>query len=386
MYRSLDVQGWRGWRDNRDSGVGQEIVKFIDVDVIVGVRFKNVGGGVSARAEIAIVFGVVDRVVGAAFNDEAAGLNEWLTILEGEGFDAGDGGVGHGEFDPLVAGDAGTTRERQEIVVTGRVAGRVKSNGPDGTRLGRVGGVVVFEHLNIGAEFKFEFVKIRGGNPGDEGRGAESVGNAVDTGKTVKVANDVVNHMLNKKAWESAKRKAVDTGTETLLHSADGTLDFADVTVGGNKINHDREKSVANAGEFVVGVDVANAETTGSVRFDSGPEAVEDGGSLAIRNGENSAISDVARNGMEKRNLLDVKEIGAQSDVEVMVSNRRRNRHGLELGYMRGGGALGSSALEKRNVGSVNNEGASCVLRSNGAVAEVITFEDTLEIGFRGSP
>ena len=71
---------------------------------------------------------------------------------------------------------------------------------------------------------------------------------------------------------------------------------------------------------------------------------------------------------------------------EVMVSNRRRNRHGLELGYMRGGWALGSSALEERNVGAVNNEGASGVLRSNGAVAEVITFEDTLEIGFRGSP
>jgi hypothetical protein len=199
MYRSLDVRSRRGWGDNRDSGVGQEVIKFIGIDVIVGVvGFKNVGGGVCARMEITIVFGVVDRVVGAAFNNEAAGLDEGLAFFESDGFDASDSGVGHGEDNPLVAGNASAARKGQKIVVTGRVAGGVESNSADGTRLGRVGGVVIFEHLNVGAELKFEFVEVGGRDPGNKGRGAEGVGDAVDTGKTVEFANDIVNHMLDK--------------------------------------------------------------------------------------------------------------------------------------------------------------------------------------------
>jgi hypothetical protein len=155
------------------------------------------------------------------------------------------------------------------------------------------------------------------------------------------------------------------------------------VAVGGDKVNDNGEKIVANAGEFMVGVDVANAKTAGRISVDGGPKTGENGRALAVRIRENSAVTNVKRDCMEERDLLDIEEIGTQGDVEVVGGNGGRNWDGFKLGNMRCSGALRSGALEKRNVGAINNEGASSVLRGNVAVAEVIPFENALEIRFR---
>jgi hypothetical protein len=324
--------------------------------------------------KIAIVFGIVDRVVRAAFNNEAAGLKEGLPIFDGEGFDASNSGVGHGKNNPLMAGDASATRKRQKIIVTGCIASRIKSNGANGSCLWCVGGVVVLEHLDIGAEFKFEFVEIWWWDPGDKGRGAEGVGDAVDAGKTVEVADDIVDHVLNKEARQTAERETVDAGTQPLFHSANGAFDFAYMTVGGDKVNHDGKKIIANASELMIGMDVANAKATRSIGVDGGPEPGEYGRTLAVGSGKNGPETNITRDGVKKRYLLDVKKIGTQSDIKMVVGNGGRNGNGLKLGNMWRSGALCSGSFEKRNIGAVDDEGASSILRGDRAVAKVLPF------------
>ena len=53
--------------------------------------------------DIAVIRGIVNGVIGAAFDDEAAILDEGLAFVKGYGFHTCDGRVRHGEGDPLVA-------------------------------------------------------------------------------------------------------------------------------------------------------------------------------------------------------------------------------------------------------------------------------------------
>ena len=97
-----------------------------------------------------------------------------------------------------------------------------------------------------------------------------------------------------------------------------------------------------------------------------------------------STKTKVTRDGMKKRYTLDVEEIGAKGHVEMVGSDGRRNGNGLELGNAGGSGTLRGSAFKVRDVGSVDDEGTGGIGGSNGAVAKVVTLENTLKIGFGG--
>ena len=67
-----------------------------------------ISSGIVGRGNVvAIVFVIVDRVVGTPLDDETRSLDEWLAFVGRKGFNASDGDVGHGEGGPAVTGDTG---------------------------------------------------------------------------------------------------------------------------------------------------------------------------------------------------------------------------------------------------------------------------------------
>ena len=79
-------------------------VKETDREGIVSV----ISSGIVGRGDVvAIVFVVVDRVVGTPLDDETRILDEGLAFVGRKGFNASDGHVGHGEGGPAVTGDTG---------------------------------------------------------------------------------------------------------------------------------------------------------------------------------------------------------------------------------------------------------------------------------------
>ena len=60
----------------------------------------------------------------------------------------------------------------------------------------------------------------------------------------IEVTDYIVDHVAYEKFGETSKREPVDTGAESLLNGAYGTLDFADVAVSGNDVQFDGAKLV----------------------------------------------------------------------------------------------------------------------------------------------
>ena len=179
--------------------------------------------------------------------------------------------------------------------------------------------MVVFKNLDVCAKFKAEFVKIRGRDAGDEGHGAKGSGDAVRPGELVEVANNVGNHVLDKKARKAAEGKAVNTGTQTLFHGANGAFNLTDVAVGGNNIEGNRENLFVDAVKLIIGVHPTNAETTKGVGLENGRKVGENGAFVAIGDRSSGAVAQVAGDGVEEGNTLYVKKIGADGHVEVVV-------------------------------------------------------------------
>ena len=119
----------------------------------------------------------------------------------------------------------------------------------------------------------------------------------------------MLNHVLNQQSGEASEGKTVDTGSETFFHGADGTLDLADVTVGRDNISDYRKKVVSDAVEFVITMEGGDGETAASVCLQDWLKGIEDG--VAVGHKRGGAITDVARDGVKKRNALYVEKIGA---------------------------------------------------------------------------
>ena len=186
LMRSLVQSGGGGkWIIEVVSMVGQE------VGGLVGVERGELGGEsnvdlrVGGWRVVAVVFVIGDWMIGTPLDHEAVLLDEGLIVFNAEGFNPGNGCVGHRERCPLVARDASSSREGHKIIVALGVASGVEGNGAHGPCLGGVGRVVVFEHLDVGAELKFHVIIVGVRAARDERLRAEVFGNAVAPGKLV---------------------------------------------------------------------------------------------------------------------------------------------------------------------------------------------------------
>ena len=132
--------------------VDVEIVEFVGVD---GVVEKNVivDDGVGWGFVRRVIFGVVDGVVWTPFDDETAVLNEGLTLVVGNRFDARDGGLGDGEFGPPVTRKASAGGERHKKIIAVCVSCRGEGDGAGTARFYGVAGIVVVENLDVTPEF-----------------------------------------------------------------------------------------------------------------------------------------------------------------------------------------------------------------------------------------
>jgi hypothetical protein len=81
--------------------------KFVGLNGVVVIGGEIVNGEEIWECVIAVVFIVVDGLVGAVFDNEAGGLKEGLAFVLSECLDAGNGRVGDGDKRPLVTGNAG---------------------------------------------------------------------------------------------------------------------------------------------------------------------------------------------------------------------------------------------------------------------------------------
>jgi len=155
-------------------------VEFVRVDRIVSGRLGEiiVKGGVGRGLKIGVIFGVIDGVIGAPFNDESSGLEERLTIVEGKGVDPGNGGVGDGKFGPTMAGDTSTGGKREEIKRSMGTAGGTDGDRTHGACVWGVGRVMVVKNLGVCAKFDAHGVIIRARLSRDKGGWAEGVRDA----------------------------------------------------------------------------------------------------------------------------------------------------------------------------------------------------------------
>ena len=67
---------------------------------------------------IAVILGVINRVIRAPFDNKTALLDEGATLVKGKRFNASNGSVGNRECGPAVTGDPSTSGQGHEIVVT----------------------------------------------------------------------------------------------------------------------------------------------------------------------------------------------------------------------------------------------------------------------------
>ena len=58
----------------------------------------------------------------------------------------------------------------------------------------------------------------------------------------------------------------MNTRSESLLDGTDGPLDFTNVAVGRDDVQHDGKHIVTNTFKLVIGMDVANGEATGAIK------------------------------------------------------------------------------------------------------------------------
>lgn len=84
-------------------------------------------------------------------------------------------------------------------------------------------------------------------------------------------------------------------GAKAFFDCADGSLDFTNVAIGGNNVEMSRRQGQAGAFKFIVAVYVADGETADGVKLDHSCELVDDGFGRAIRDENDGAETDVAR-------------------------------------------------------------------------------------------
>ena len=154
LVRSLGQRMDEGWEDREIRGGSKEVVELAGINGIKQRGVKNIVSKVGRGLVVDVVGVVVNGLVGAPFDDEPAGLNEGLLVLNGQRLDAGDGSISHGKDLPLVARNAGAGCQRHEKKVALSVPSGFKSNRAKRTCFGHVGRSVVLEDLHVRAEFR----------------------------------------------------------------------------------------------------------------------------------------------------------------------------------------------------------------------------------------
>ena len=262
--RSLNQSRLGVW-DNIGNG---KVGEFSGIDGIVvssseGLVGGSGVGGVDVKMKVVLI--VVNEVTGAPLDNEAASLEERLTLMLCERFNAGNAGIGNGKLRPLVPGDARATGEGEKTVIAGGVASGGERNGAEGPRLGSVCGSRRLENLHVLAEFHPHGVEVGRRSTGDDEKGAGIRVDTVGPGELIEATDGIRDDVHNKKLGDAFEREAVDGDTEALFDSLDGALNLTEVAVGRDDIHVNGPNVFANALEFVVTMDDEDKETACTV-------------------------------------------------------------------------------------------------------------------------
>ena len=197
-------------------------------------------GGVDGGLKIGVIFGVIDGVVWTPFDNEAAVLEERLTIVKGEGVDPGDGGVRNGKFGPTMSGDTGAGGKREEIKRSLGITGGTNGHRAHGAGVWGVGRVMVGKNLGVCAKFDAHGDEIRARLSRDDNGGAEGVRNAGWPGELVETADDISDHVTDKKFGEAAVGEPMSASAEALFDGPNGAFDLANVNIRCNNVEVER--------------------------------------------------------------------------------------------------------------------------------------------------
>ena len=106
------------------------------------------------------------------------------------------------------------------------------------------------------------------------------------------------------------------------------------MAVGRYDVKDNWENVVADALEFMVGVNIAYVKTAGGVESNDLVELGSQHLLGTIENRRNGTKTDVTRDAMEKREALYEEQIHAKRDVAMVFEYGRRNRHRLSSGQI----------------------------------------------------
>ena len=157
--------------------------------------------------------------------------------------------------------DASTSCERQIIVVTVGITREVEFDGAHGARPSGVGGVIILKYLDIGSELQRHVVVIWQWDASDNACRTHGGRDMVGPRELVETPDRLRNQVMNHQFWDPFERQTMDEGPEALLGGAHGAFNFADMTIGRNDVDGNRQESVVNTGKFIVSVNVTDLES-----------------------------------------------------------------------------------------------------------------------------
>ena len=327
VWRSLVRDDGNGRRGNLGDGGSMDGERIVEVGQLVGVDdavfigIKGIIGGVVGAVEVMVVGVVIHGVVGTPFHDEPASLDEELLFKLCESFNLRNGSGGDREFLQAMSGDAKTSDEQQEMIVSLFVSGGEECNGAEGPGTKRVGWIEIIEQLNVGAEFQGETGKIRTRGSGDKGQRTDGVGDAVGGREHVEAKGHVIQHGDQEQLWKAPERQTVCAGACALLVGcAVCTFDLADMAVGSDNLEMDGDV-ISDTLKLMIGVDVTDLETAMHVQLNDLAKLGEDGAMFVVPDVLDSPEHEVPRNLYERK-----------ADLEQTGSRRKGRRAGSVLG------------------------------------------------------
>ena len=174
----------------------------------------------------------------------------------------------------------------------------------------------------------------------------------------------------------------MDTRAKAIFDRLHGAFDLADVAVGGNDVEFSGFDGGADALKFAVGVYVLDAEGPVAVGLDCCQDAFQDSLVAAVGGGDDGAISQITRDGVQETEALHKEEIDAKSDVPVKIEDGRREWDSLVCWGTGSGGGSSHLSFEDGDVRAVDNECAFGVVRCDGAIVNAVPTQDGLELSF----
>ena len=285
-------------------------VEFVGIDRVVSGCLGEiiVNRGIGWRVKIGVIFGVVDGLIVAPFNNKAPVLEERLTVVEGKSVDPGDGGVWDGKLGPTMPGDTGAGGEGEEMERALGITGGTDGDGTHGAGVWGVGGIVVVKNLGVSSKLDTHGVEIGARLAGDDSGGAEGVRDAGWPGELVETADNIGDHVADEKFGEAAVWEAMSARAEALFDGANGTFDLTDVTICCNNVEVYRGESKAGAFEFLIPVNVDDLKTADGIKVDGCLKLVNDGFCRSVGDGGNGTETNVAGDRVEETEFLDKKK------------------------------------------------------------------------------